>query len=111
MEVRIDGKVALVTGAGHGMGRASALAFAEAGATVAIADVGQAAAEDTAEAVAKAGGEASPFAYEATDDASVAGLVRSIVEKYGRLDILMNCVGGIAWQPGGMRPTNFLPFE
>src|SRR5262249_34747404 len=43
--------------------------------------------------------------YDATDDSSVGALVASLIEQHGRLDVLMNCVGGVTWRPGGQRGT------
>jgi NAD(P)-dependent dehydrogenase (short-subunit alcohol dehydrogenase family) len=89
---RLDGKVAAVTGGAHGIGRASAIALAAEGASVAIGDVdeveGPAAAED-----ARAGGEAVFVRTDVTSLADVQSLVRAAVERWGRLDVMFNNVG------------------
>jgi NAD(P)-dependent dehydrogenase (short-subunit alcohol dehydrogenase family) len=105
MKIRLDGKVALITGAGHGMGRAGALAFADAGASVVVADIRQEAAEDTAGEVRARGGQALAVAADVTSDQSAAWLVQSTIGEFGGLDIVWNCVGGVFWKPDGTRPA------
>lgn len=87
------GRVALVTGGGSGIGRATALGFAECGGRVAVLDYDHAMAEETAHLIAQAGGEAMVCETDVSDEASVAEAVRKIVDKYGRLDAAHNNAG------------------
>lgn len=91
--MRCDGKIALVTGGGRGIGRATALLFAANGAKLAIADLNQEGAEETAAMVRKAGGEAVAFKYDITDSRQAGELVATTTARYGRLDILANAIG------------------
>jgi len=88
----LSGKVALVTGASRGIGRAIAVRLAEQGATVVAAARGDNAAE-TAAAIAKAGGRAESVGFDVTDSGAMAGLPGRIVERHGRLDIVVSNAG------------------
>jgi NAD(P)-dependent dehydrogenase (short-subunit alcohol dehydrogenase family) len=96
---RLANKVAIVTGAGTrsanvaGVGVATAKLFASHGAKVLIVDMDKAAAEITQQAIATAGGEASIFIADVAQEDSCKALVEAAVERYGKLDILMNSVG------------------
>jgi NAD(P)-dependent dehydrogenase (short-subunit alcohol dehydrogenase family) len=91
---RLDGEVAFIAGGGGGIGSAAARAFAAAGAAVACADLQADSAEAAAASVRAAGGQALGLAFDVTDDASVAAAVAQAVARFGRLDVLYNCVGG-----------------
>jgi NAD(P)-dependent dehydrogenase (short-subunit alcohol dehydrogenase family) len=90
-----DIAVALVTGAGGGLGRACALDLAGAGRHVVVGDVEADAAAATAGEVESAGGSAASIALDVSDRAAVEEAVRSIVDSHGRLDILVNLAGVI----------------
>ena len=87
------GKVALVTGAGSGIGRAAAQIFAREGAKVAAADVNQASAEETVGLIRAAGGEAFGLQADVSKAAEVEAMVAAVVETYGRLDCAFNNAG------------------
>jgi NAD(P)-dependent dehydrogenase (short-subunit alcohol dehydrogenase family) len=91
--MRLQEKVAIITGAGSGIGREAALIFAREGARVVAADVNGAAGEETAARVRAAGGEALAVATDVARGASVAELVRRTEAEYGRLDVLFNNAG------------------
>ena len=93
MSGMVDGKVALVTGAGGGIGRATALALAREGARVVASDVAGASGEETARLVAAAGGEAVHVACDVTRPAEVEALVAAAVDAFGRLDCAHNNAG------------------
>ena len=90
---RLEGKVALVTGGGSGIGEASARLFAEEGATVAIADLNLDAAESVAQEIKDAGGSAIAIELDVRDDSSCASAVDATVDRFGRLDVLVNSAG------------------
>jgi 3-oxoacyl-[acyl-carrier protein] reductase len=95
MKIAIDlsGKVALVTGAGQGIGRAIAQRLAESGAKVCINDINPGTAQGTAETIQAKGGQAMEFVVSVTDKMSVGAMVQTVVEQWGRLDILVNNAG------------------
>jgi NAD(P)-dependent dehydrogenase (short-subunit alcohol dehydrogenase family) len=90
---RLEDKIALVTGAGAGIGRAIAETFGREGAVVAVADRDQKAAQEVAEAIVKANGAASAHAVDVTDTAQVKALVEDIGSRHGKLDVLVNNAG------------------
>ncbi len=89
----VDGKIALITGAASGIGRAAALAFAREGALVVCADRDAEGGEVTVERVAAAGGEASFVECDVTEEARVEALVDGVVEAHGRIDCAHNNAG------------------
>ncbi len=91
--MRLKDRIALITGAGQGIGRATAMRFAAEGARVAVNDVDQGAGEQTVAAIAQAGGEALFVPADVTDRAQVEAMVQTIIERWGRLDILINNAG------------------
>ncbi|MDQ4098184.1 MAG: SDR family oxidoreductase [Actinomycetota bacterium] len=89
----LTGKVALVTGAASGIGAASALAFADAGAKVAVCDRDLAGAEATAKLIGDGGADACAVAVDVTDAAQVQAMVDEVVGRFGRLDCAHNNAG------------------
>jgi NAD(P)-dependent dehydrogenase (short-subunit alcohol dehydrogenase family) len=94
----LDGKSALITGGGGGIGRATALAFAREGARVAVADVVIEAARETVAQVNAAGGQAISLSGEVTRDADVRAMIEGVVGAYGRLDCAFNNAGIAGYQ-------------
>ncbi|MDY6923488.1 MAG: SDR family NAD(P)-dependent oxidoreductase [Pseudomonadota bacterium] len=90
--IRLNGRVAIVTGAGGGLGRAHALLLAQRGARVVVNDTG-AAAEQVAEAIVAAGGEATAAVGSVTDYDFVARMAAEAKQRWGRIDILVNNAG------------------
>ncbi len=97
---RLAGKVAFITGAGSGIGRATALLFAREGAKVAVAELNTQAGEETAHLVAQAGAEAIAVRTDVTEPDSVAAAIRKAVDAFGQLHVLHNNAGGSTPQDG-----------
>lgn len=89
----LTGKVAFVTGAASGLGKAIAMEYVRAGAAVAIADINQAAADATAAEIVKAGGKAIGMAADVTDEAQVEAAVAKTIQVFGNIDILVSNAG------------------
>src|SRR5579863_2200875 len=87
------GRVAVVTGAASGIGRAAALRFAAAGASVAVADIDDSGANATVDAITAAGGRSAALHVDVADEHAVAGMVEDIRRQFGRLDYAFNNAG------------------
>jgi hypothetical protein len=101
MTGRLEGKIAIVTGAGcvgpgWGNGRATAVRFAEEGASVFACDISEDALTETLERAGALGGAMSSHICDVTDSASIKAMVDACIERHGRIDILVNNVGGSA---------------
>ncbi len=105
MSLRLDGKVALITGAASGMGRTAARLFAAEGAKVVIADVTQRAGEEAAEEIKSAGGQATFIRTDVSKAADVEAMVRFAVQKFGGLHVLYNNAGIFHADDGGTVET------
>jgi 3-oxoacyl-[acyl-carrier protein] reductase len=99
---RLEGLVSVITGAGSGIGRCSALAFADEGASVVVADVQAATAEETAQQIRSRGGKAHAVKVDVTRYDQVERMIATAIDNFGRLDVLFNNAG---------LPQAFTPFE
>jgi NAD(P)-dependent dehydrogenase (short-subunit alcohol dehydrogenase family) len=95
--ISLEGKVAMVTGGSSGIGRASALRFAQAGATLAVLDIDQSGGNTTVQDIQKAGAEAKFYLCDVTSDEDCQKTVNQVHQQFGRLDILFNNAG-IIWR-------------
>jgi NAD(P)-dependent dehydrogenase (short-subunit alcohol dehydrogenase family) len=86
-------KVVLITGAGNGIGRATAIAFGQQGASVVVADMSRSAGEETTALITQAGGIATFILCDVTKDQDVQSMVDGTIETYGKLDIAFNNAG------------------
>jgi NAD(P)-dependent dehydrogenase (short-subunit alcohol dehydrogenase family) len=89
----LHGKVAFVTGAASGIGRATALAFAREGANIVVADIDQQGNQDTARMIEDLGGQALAVSCDVTSGADVQAALTKTVERFGRLDYAFNNAG------------------
>jgi NAD(P)-dependent dehydrogenase (short-subunit alcohol dehydrogenase family) len=89
----LEGRLALITGAGQGNGRALALGLAQAGARVIATDVNAASVEETARLVRAEGGEASPFVLDVTESSACEALAARVGKEIGHIDLLVNNAG------------------
>jgi NAD(P)-dependent dehydrogenase (short-subunit alcohol dehydrogenase family) len=96
--MRLVNKVALITGAGNGIGRATAQLFAQEGAKVVVQDVNAEMAQETVQLIRKAGGEAVSIGGDVASSADAEAMVNKAVDTYGRLDVLFNNAG--VWHGG-----------
>lgn len=112
---RLDGKIALVTGAGTGIGRACMLMFAKEGATVFGVSRTQANLDETLRLVEAAGGRGSTFSADLAQPSGAEAAVARCVEEYGRIDILLNAAGvGYSLKEtsiGSMDPIHSTPID
>lgn len=97
---RLQGKVALITGASRGLGKAMAVAFAGEGAAVAVGYNASAdGAAETIDTIRKAGGDADAFQGDITEPEIVDGIVAGVVGRFGGIDILVNNAGVVSASP------------
>ena len=90
---RLDGKVSVITGAGSGIGQASARVFAREGARVVVSDIDLAAAQATVDEITEAGGQAIAEQVDVTDQESTTALAERVVRRFERVDVLFNNAG------------------
>jgi len=90
--MKLKGQVAIITGAGRNIGEEVAKLFAAEGAKIAIADMDKARGERVAAAIAASGGEAAAFAVDVSKSSEVVALIKTVVERFGRINILVNNV-------------------
>lgn len=91
--MRLKDKVAIITGAGQGIGLATALKFAAEGARVAVCDINDESTSATAASINKNGGDALSFRVDVTDKASIARMIEGVMARWGRIDVLVNNAG------------------
>ena len=97
---RLDNKVAIITGAGAGMGRAMAVLFANEGAKVVVADIAIEGGEETVRLIKEAGGEVVFIKVDVSKTEDIENMVKTTVDNYGKLDILCNNAG--IWSKEGL---------
>jgi NAD(P)-dependent dehydrogenase (short-subunit alcohol dehydrogenase family) len=105
MSGRLEGKVAIVTGAGSGIGRVASELFAAEGAAVVVADVDASAAEATAESISSVGGKAEAIPVDVSDEEQVATMVSTATVAFGGLHVMFNCAGIFPSDDGGVLDT------
>ncbi len=89
----LDGRIALVTGASQGIGRACALELARAGATVALAARNETKLAEAVAEIEAAGGKAAAFALDIASEESIKSAAKAVIERFGKVEILVNCAG------------------
>lgn len=99
MERRLDGKVAIVTGSGQGIGKGIALRLAHEGARLVIADQNAEAAAACAQEIVAAGGRAQSYSIDVSDVAAVRRMVAAVANQFGRIDVLVNNAGIVQTKP------------
>jgi 7-alpha-hydroxysteroid dehydrogenase len=104
---RLDGQVAVVTGAGAGIGRGIAQLFASAGAAVVVSDLKPETAEAAAADIVRAGGKAVGLACNVTREADLEAVVKTALDRFGKLSILVNNAGGGGPKPFDMPMDDF----
>lgn len=97
--MELKGKIAIITGAGSGIGRSTAFKLASMGATIAVAEINAISGEKTAEDVQKAGGQAVALRVDVVKKAEVDAMAKAVLDKFGRIDILVNNAGWTLTQP------------
>lgn len=96
LTMRLAGKVSVITGAGQGIGKATAVKFAKEGAKVVVCDVNEESIQAATNEINAAGGEAIGFRVDVTNKESIQAMVAGVVAKYGRIDTLVNNAGIVA---------------
>ncbi len=91
--MRLEGKVAIITGSGRGLGKEAAFLFAEEGAKVVVGDINYESAGEVAAAIGEKGGEAMAVKLDVTDSASIQAMVDKVLERFGTIDVLVNNAG------------------
>ena len=91
--MRLEGKVAIITGAASGIGKATALLFAKEGATVVVADLDEAGGNEVVEQINADGGKATFVRTDVTEAADIQAMVKSTIDAYGKIDVLFNNAG------------------
>ena len=91
--MRLANKVAIITGAGSGLGRASAILFTKEGAKVVVADINDAGGEEAVAAIESSGGEAIFVHTDVSKASDAKNLIKTAKEKFGKIDIIFNCAG------------------
>ena len=104
--MRLENKVALITGGGSGIGQATAMLFAQEGAAVVVSDMNEAPALETAQAVMGGGGKVTTVTGDVSRTEDAEGMVQAAMRAYGRLDVLVNSAGVASRNalPGGASP-------
>jgi NAD(P)-dependent dehydrogenase (short-subunit alcohol dehydrogenase family) len=95
----LDGRIALITGASRGLGRAIALALGGAGAKLALVGRDKDKLNETAQQAAQSGAEAAVFVADVTEEAKVQGLEQDVIARFGRVEILVNNAGVVGRKP------------
>jgi len=108
-EYRVDGKVAIITGAGQGIGKAISLILAEAGADITLVDLATKHIEQTAEGIRKLGRKALPITTDVSQEDQVIGSVKQTISEFGKIDILVNNAGIFMFKPVAFIPGARLP--
>ena len=99
----VAGKIAIITGSGAGIGRATAVGFAREGSTVVVADFDPEAGNETVDLISREGGEATFAGTDVSKSSDVQNMVKTTLDAYGRIDILVNNAG--VFRPGNIVDT------
>jgi 3-oxoacyl-[acyl-carrier protein] reductase len=111
MKGRLEGRVAIVTGAGHGIGKAYAARLAAEGAKIVVAELDEKAAQAVAKELSAAGREALAVRTDVSDPASVASMAAATVERFGRIDVLVNNAAIFATVPMSRSPFDQITID